>query len=155
MITVWKATNIVRCWFCFLVTFCDVQQNSTRMGDAGHATQHVRHVMEVQRQDASPVHHHLFFRIHSAWLCAWMGHTWSRVYAHLVCIPVSAVCLVSTAHLVLLAFICRVASAELPVLLGKSIKHKEVASKVKEYIIIVVTRKRKVYTTLIKSCIIR
>jgi hypothetical protein len=101
-----------------------------RMGDAGHATQRARHVMELRRQDALPVHHHLFCRAHSAWLCALMGHTWSRVYAHPVYTPVNAVCLVSTARLVFLAFICRVANAEPPVLQGKSMMHKATALQV-------------------------
>jgi hypothetical protein len=71
-----------------------------------------------------------------------MAHTWSRVYAHLVYIPVNAVCLVSTACLVFLAFICKVVSAELRVLQGKSMVRKATALKVKKYIIIIVTRIR-------------
>lgn len=91
-----------------------------RMGDAGHATQHVRHVMPLRSQDALLVHHHLFYIILSAWLCALMGHTWSRVCALLACTPVNAVCQESTAHHVFQAFICRAASVEPHVPQGKS-----------------------------------
>lgn len=91
-----------------------------KMDGADHATQHVRHVMKPQRQGAFPVHHHLSCRTVNVWLCALMGHTWSRVYAHHVYTPVSAVCPVSTAHLVFQAFICRAESAEPPALQGKA-----------------------------------
>jgi hypothetical protein len=96
-----------------------VQRNSTRTDGVGRATPRARLVMGPRRQDALPVHHHLFCRTLSAWLCAMMGHTWSRVYAHLVYTPVNAACPVSTAHPVFPAFICRVANAVPPVLLGK------------------------------------
>jgi hypothetical protein len=91
-----------------------------RMGDAGHATQHVRHVMPLRSQDALLVHHHLFYIILSAWLCALMGHTWSRVCALLASTPVHAECQDSTAHHVFQAFICRAASVEPHVPQGKS-----------------------------------
>jgi hypothetical protein len=52
------------------------------------------------------------------------------------------VCVVSTAPLVFLAFICKVASAKLSALQGKSMVYKATALKVKEYIIIIVTRIR-------------
>jgi hypothetical protein len=108
-----------------------VQRNSMRMGDAGHATRHARHVMLPRRQDALPVHHHLFYRILSAWPCALMGRTWSRVCAPLACTPASAVCPASTAHHAFQAFICRAASVEPPVLQGKSTVATATAFKIK------------------------
>ena len=105
----------------------DVQRNSTRTDGVDRATQHARLATEPQRQDALPVSHHLFCRTLSAWRCALMGHTWSRVYAHLVCTPVNAVCPVSTAHHVCQAFICRAANAEPPVPRGKGLLREVVA----------------------------
>jgi hypothetical protein len=105
----------------------DVQRNSMRTDGVGHATQHARLVMEPQRQDVLPVHHHLFCRTLSAWLCALMGRTWSRVYAHLVCTLVNAVCPVSTAHHVFQAFICRAANVEPHVLQGEGLLHETAA----------------------------
>lgn len=104
------------------------------MGDAGHATRRARHVMPLRRQGALPVHHHLFYIIHSAWLCALMGHTQSRVCALLACTPVSAVCPASTAQRVLQAFICRVASVEPPALQGKSTVTTVTALKITEVV---------------------
>jgi hypothetical protein len=106
-----------------IIALCGVQRNSMRTDGVGHVTRRARLVMEPQRRDVLPVSHRLFCRTLSAWLCALMGHTWSRVCAHLVCTPVNAACPVSTAHLVFPAFIYRAVNVVPPVLQGEGVLH--------------------------------